>query len=149
MIFVGVQVDVLDGLLTFIPQLSAGLCSKEEFWYQLCRWCVFGYVIVLLFPSQFTPFASPNCLAEGPTAAQCNTAESSYSGKGHPASKLPVLAPGRAVLPCPTTNLSIGMDMWNSTHAEAALIKSRPGMASSPMVGRKTVVPEQQWMQVI
>ncbi|KAM0943635.1 putative transcription factor bZIP family [Dioscorea sansibarensis] len=80
-------------------------------------------------------------------APQHTTAESSYSGKGHPASKLPVLAPGRAVLPCPTTNLSIGMDMWNSTHAEAALIKSRPGMASSPMVGRKTVVPEQQWMQ--
>ncbi|XP_020581563.1 G-box-binding factor 1-like isoform X2 [Phalaenopsis equestris] len=39
------------------------------------------------------------------------------------APKLPVSAPGRTTLPGPTTNLNIGMDIWNPPHAGAAPLK--------------------------
>ena len=86
------------------------------------------------------------------TAAQYGgtVVEPSYSSRGRSATKLPVSAPGRIVLTSPPTNLNIGMDLWNASHAGAVPVKTRPTEAGiATATGRwDGVTAEQQRIQV-
>jgi len=83
--------------------------------------------------------------------------ESSFSARGQPAAKLPITVPGKPAVTVPTTNLNIGMDLWNNTAPVGSVpIKARPNapgvsqaIVPGPMVGREGVMPEHQWMQVV
>ncbi|XP_073115971.1 G-box-binding factor 1-like isoform X1 [Elaeis guineensis] len=85
------------------------------------------------------------------TAAQYGgtVVEPSYSSRGRSATKLPVSAPGRIVLTSPPTNLNIGMDLWNASHAGAVPVKTRPTEAGiATATGRwDGVTAEQQRIQ--
>ncbi|XP_073006111.1 G-box-binding factor 1-like isoform X2 [Typha latifolia] len=76
-----------------------------------------------------------------------STAESSYNSRGRSASKLPVSAPGRAVLPGSATNRNMGMDIWNALPTGALPMNTRPAEVNvaSTMAGQDGVVPGQQW----
>ncbi|XP_072951986.1 DNA-binding protein EMBP-1-like [Typha angustifolia] len=76
-----------------------------------------------------------------------STAESSYNSRGRSASKLPVSAPGRAVLPGSATNRNMGMDIWNASPTGALPMNARPAEVNvaSTMAGQDGVVPGQQW----
>ncbi|XP_077214952.1 G-box-binding factor 1-like isoform X3 [Tasmannia lanceolata] len=61
--------------------------------------------------------------------------------------------PGKPAVTVPTTNLNIGMDLWNTSSAGAVPMKARPNapgispaVAPSAMVGRDGVLPEQLWI---
>lgn len=76
------------------------------------------------------------------------TAESSYSGRQRTVSKLPVSAPGRTTLPCPATNLNIGMDVWSASAAGTVpKVGSNSVPAASTAVGANGVMTESRWMQ--
>uniref|UniRef100_A0ACD5UM21 Uncharacterized protein n=1 Tax=Avena sativa TaxID=4498 RepID=A0ACD5UM21_AVESA len=71
----------------------------------------------------------PSQAAAVPYAA---AAESAYQLKGRSASKLPVSAPGRAVLPNATPNLNIGIDLWSASQPIAVIPvqgEASPGLA--------------------
>ncbi|RWR95692.1 G-box-binding factor 1-like protein isoform X1 [Cinnamomum micranthum f. kanehirae] len=101
-------------------------------------------------------------IADGANAQHNNTVhysgsalESSFSARGQPAAKLPITVPGKPAVSVPTTNLNIGMDLWNNTAPVGSVpIKARPNapgvsqaIVPGPMVGREGVMPEHQWMQ--
>ncbi|KAG1368740.1 DNA-binding protein EMBP-1 [Cocos nucifera] len=75
--------------------------------------------------------------------------EPAYRSRGRSATKLPVSAPGRIVLTSPPTNLNIGMDLWNASHAGAVPVKTRPTEAGiATATGRwDGVTAEQQRIQ--
>lgn len=63
-------------------------------------------------------------------------------------SKLLVSAPGRTILPGPTTNLNIGMDIWNTPHSGSATLEARPATEIVPaIVGANTGVVDRRWVQ--
>ncbi|XP_020096286.1 DNA-binding protein EMBP-1-like isoform X2 [Ananas comosus] len=80
------------------------------------------------------------------TIAHCNNtiAESSYNARGRSVTKLPVSAPGRSALPNSSTNLNIGMDIWNTSHSATVNVKPNEVTAASAMVGRDGVMSEHQ-----
>lgn len=100
-------------------------------------------------------------LADGANAQHNNAGqysvslESSFSARGQPATKLPISVPGKPAVTVPTTNLNIGMDLWNNTAPVGSVpIKARPnaagvspGVVPGAVVGREGVMPEHQWMQ--
>ncbi|KAH0450117.1 hypothetical protein IEQ34_020809 [Dendrobium chrysotoxum] len=63
------------------------------------------------------------------------------------APKLPVSAPGRTALPGPTTNLNIGMDIWNPPHTGPAPLKVRPNATIASAGGANVLMVENQWAQ--
>ena len=54
--------------------------------------------------------------------------------------------PGKPVVPMPTTNLNIGMDLWNSSSTGA--VKRGPSPGVIPAVGHEGLMPDHQWIQV-
>lgn len=71
-------------------------------------------------------------------------AESSYNARGRSVTKLPVSAPGRSALPNSSTNLNIGMDIWNTSHSATVNVKPNEVTAASAMMGRDGVMSEHQ-----
>ncbi|KAK8961629.1 hypothetical protein KSP40_PGU003490 [Platanthera guangdongensis] len=64
------------------------------------------------------------------------------------APKLPVSAPGRTILPGPTTNLNIGMDIWNTPHYGSATLEARPVTEIvPPIAGANTGIVDRRWVQ--
>lgn len=53
--------------------------------------------------------------------------------------------PGKPVVPMPTTNLNIGMDLWNSSSAGAVKLRQSSGV--TPAVGHEGLMPDHQWIQ--
>lgn len=99
--------------------------------------------IVSFFWSVFTLSGETSQTA---TIAHCNNtiAESSYNARGRSVTKLPVSAPGRSALPNSSTNLNIGMDIWNTSHSATVNVKPNEVTAASAMVGRDGVMSEHQ-----
>ena len=56
--------------------------------------------------------------------------------------------PGKPVVPVPTTNLNIGMDLWNSSSAGAVKMRPSPGVSPAVAVGHEALMPDHQWIQV-
>jgi plant G-box-binding factor len=74
-------------------------------------------------------------------AMRCPAVDSPFPVKGRSASKLPVSAPGRAVLPNATPNLNIGMDLQSASPALAVPAvqgEASPGFA---LAGRDAGTP--------
>lgn len=70
------------------------------------------------------------------------TTESSRGGRMR---KLPVSAPGRAIVPGPTTNLNIGMDGWSAPHAGVGAAQFAPNMSIAPLIpGHEGAMLEQR-----
>ncbi|KAK8939181.1 Common plant regulatory factor 1 [Platanthera zijinensis] len=60
------------------------------------------------------------------------------------APKLPVSAPGRTALPDPTTNLNIGMGIWNPPHHGASPLKVRPARDNATVVDHNWVQDDRE-----
>ncbi|KAJ4966813.1 hypothetical protein NE237_018662 [Protea cynaroides] len=99
-------------------------------------------------------------LADGANAqnaymAQYSSApvESSFSARGQLAANVPVSVPEKSAVTMPTTNLNIGMDLWNVSSGGVPM-KTRsntsgvsPAVAPAPVVGREGFVAEHLWIQ--
>uniref|UniRef100_A0A7C8Z021 BZIP domain-containing protein n=1 Tax=Opuntia streptacantha TaxID=393608 RepID=A0A7C8Z021_OPUST len=55
--------------------------------------------------------------------------------------------PGKPVVPVPTTNLNIGMDLWNASSAGAVKMRPSPGVSPAVAVGHEALMPDHQWIQ--
>ncbi|XP_058069100.1 G-box-binding factor 1-like isoform X2 [Magnolia sinica] len=103
----------------------------------------------------FDEMLADGAIAQHNNATQYSIAaiESSFSNRGQPATKLPISARRKSAITAPATNLSIGMDHWNSSAAGPAPIKARPiaavaspGVLPTGMIGPEGFMPENQWM---
>ncbi|KAK9271039.1 hypothetical protein L1049_026628 [Liquidambar formosana] len=58
--------------------------------------------------------------------------------------------PGNPVVPVPTSNLNMGMDLWNGSPSGVSPMKTRPNashVAPATMVGREGTLHDHQWVQ--
>lgn len=76
------------------------------------------------------------------------TSQHAIAARRGRAPKLPVSAPGRTMLPSPTTNLNIGMDIWNAPHSGSAALDISPMTEfAPPIAGANGTEVDRRWVQ--